>query len=64
MRIVPSLLFPCSPAFRAPLGLVLKTLFLVESLLALGKNKFTVAILANKSLICHKNTSLITWRFN
>jgi hypothetical protein len=42
---VVSLLLLCSSAVGAPLGLVLETLLLVESLFAFVENKFRVAIL-------------------
>jgi hypothetical protein len=50
---VVSLLFSCPSAIRASLRFVFKALFLVESLLAFGKSKICVAILASNYLICH-----------
>lgn len=57
---VPSLGFPGSPAFRAPLRFILEPLFLVESLLAFSKDELLVAILANQCFVGHNPTS---WSF-
>jgi len=48
-----SLSLSCPSAFRASLGLIFETLFLVECLLTFGKNKFCSAIFADNCLISH-----------
>jgi hypothetical protein len=51
--VVVPLLLLCSSAVRAPLRFVVKAFFFIKSLLALGENKFRIAIFANHCLISH-----------
>ncbi len=53
VALVVALCLAGTTAFRATLGFVFESLFLVESLLAFGEDEFCVAILTGKCFISH-----------